>query len=134
MTLGNRAELTNALELLEWVRQRPQAQLKVTFADDRNLTESGTSIEGIWRPLDTSEALFGVFNAAGVFLTAQALGVHGPVTETLLLEAFTHIEKRHPLLHARILSCGDKLYWAEGAAMSPRSPSSMTLLQGVWKR
>jgi hypothetical protein len=53
-------------------------------------------------------------------LTVQALDVDGPVTETLLLEAFTYLEKRHPLLRARIVSCGDKLYWAEGAATSPR--------------
>src|ERR1700726_347257 len=93
--------------------------MKGAFSNECSLTEFGATIKGISRPLDTSEALFGMFNAAGAFLTVQALEVHGPVTETLLLEAFTHLEKRHPLLRARIVSCGDELYWAEGAETSP---------------
>jgi hypothetical protein len=98
----------------------PETQIKAILCDERPLTGNEASIKGMVRPLDTSEALFAVFNAAGAFLTAQALEVHGPLTEALLVEAFTHLEKRHPLLGARIDYCGDKLYWVEGSATSPR--------------
>lgn len=73
-----------------------------------------SSLESVWRPLDTSEALFATFNAAGAFLSVNALDVHGPVTEPLLLQALAHIEKRHPMLRARIIARGDSLYWIKG--------------------
>jgi Condensation domain len=82
--------------------------------------DSPSAAEDVWRPLDTSEALFATFNAAGAFLTAQVLEVHGPVTEALLSQAFAHLEKRHRVLRARMISGGGGLYWAEGAAISPR--------------
>ena len=72
------------------------------------------------RALDTSEALFAAFNAAGAFLNVQALEIHGPITETLLVQALAHVESRHPLLRARIMPCGPSLYWVEGNAKSPR--------------
>ena len=74
----------------------------------------------IWRPLDTTETLFAAFNAAGAFLMTQTLEVHGPLTETLLLQALEHVEKRHRLFRSRIIPRGDLLYWAEAAATSPR--------------
>jgi hypothetical protein len=90
------------------------------FGGDSVLINLTSSVEGVWRALDTSEAIFAAFNAAGAFLTAQVLEVHGPLTETLLLQALAHVEKRHPLLRARIIPCGDSLHWAEGAATSAR--------------
>jgi hypothetical protein len=79
-----------------------------------------SAVGGVWRLLDTSEALFADFNAAGAFLTVQSLDVDGPVTESLLVQALAHVEKRHPLLGARIVPWSQSLYWAEGAATSPR--------------
>ena len=106
------------MTLVGW--KQPETQIKTILCDERPLTRNKASIKGMVRPLDTSEALFAVFNAAGAFLTVQALEVHGPLTETLLVEAFTHLEKRHPLLAARIVHCGDKMYWVEGGTTSPR--------------
>jgi hypothetical protein len=102
------------------VRALSVAEFRGTSGGDCVWAGSTSSVEGVWRPLDTSEALFAAFNAAGAFLTANALEVHGPLTETLLLQALAHVEKRHPLLRARIIPRGDSLYWAEGAATSPR--------------
>jgi hypothetical protein len=82
--------------------------------------DSPSAVEDVWRSLDTGEALFATFNAVGAFLTAQVLEVHGPVTETLLVKAFAHLEKRHRVLRARITSRGGSMCWAEGAAISPR--------------
>ena len=96
---------------------RQEASRSVAAAVRINST---SSVEGIWRPLDTTEALFAAFNEAGAFLTVRALEVHGPLTETLLLQALTHVEKRHPLLRARIIPRGDSLFWAEGPTTSPR--------------
>ena len=89
------------------------------IGDDCVRANSTSSVEGIWRPLDTSEALFAAFNEEGAFLTAGALKVHGPLTETLLLQALAHVENRHPLLRARIIACGDLLYWSEGPTTFP---------------
>jgi hypothetical protein len=96
------------------------AELGQTVGREYVWDGSASSVEGIWRSLDTSEAVFAAFNAAGAFLTATALEIHGPVTETLLLQALAHVEKRHPLLRARIIPRGDSLYWAEAASTSPR--------------
>lgn len=76
--------------------------------------------EPVLRALDTTEALFANFNAEGAFLTAQAIEVHGPVTEALLADALAHVEKRHPLLRAQIVPNADVLYWTERTKPLPR--------------
>jgi hypothetical protein len=111
----------NATELRSLVRQRSEAE----FGDERG--GDSTSLVGVWRALDTSEALFAAFNGAGAFLTTQTLEVTGPITETLLAQALAHVERRHRLLRARIVSCGPTLYWAEGLATSPR----ISIIDGV---
>ena len=83
-------------------------------------TDSAPCVKAIWRPLDTSEALFATFNAAEAFLTAQVLEINGSLTEDLLVHALAHIEKRHPLLRTRIIADKGSLYWAEVAAPTPR--------------
>ena len=98
----------------------PRQRSATEFGGDRLGADSTSSVKRIWRSLDTSEALFAAFNAAGAFLMARALEVYGPLTEPLLLQALAHVEKRHPLLRARIIPRGDSLDWVEGATTSPR--------------
>jgi hypothetical protein len=112
----------DATESRGLVGQRSEAE----FGDERGGTDSA-SLVGVWRALDTSEALFAAFNAAGAFLTVQTLEVDGPITETLLAQALAHVERRHWLLRARIVSRGHTLYWAEGPATSPR----ISIVDGV---
>src|SRR5262249_41824042 len=84
------------------------------------LMDPTSSLESIWRPLDTSEALFATFNDAGAFLTVNVLDVHGPLTEPLLLQALEHIEKRHTMLRTRIVTRGASLYWSTAITTRPR--------------
>lgn len=100
-------------------RQAHQPLTFRPFDSDCAWISSTPSAERVWRALDTSEALFATFNAAGAFLTAQALEVHGPLTEGLLVQALAHIEKRHPLLRARIVTRGGSPCWVEGARIFP---------------
>ena len=96
------------------------------FGGNSVSADSLSSVEGFWRALDTSEALFAAFKKQE-HLTAQALEVHGPVTETLLLQALALVENRHPMLRARIIPRGDSLYWAEG----PATPSPISVVDRV---
>jgi len=99
---------------------RTRTEVRRSDSEFEARPHSPSVVEAVWRSLDTSEALFANYNAVGAFLTAQVLEVHGPVTEALLRQAFAHLEERHRLLGARIISSGDSLCWAEGAAISPR--------------
>lgn len=76
------------------------------------------------RPLDTCEGLFHSFNALGAFVTTQALEVRGPLSAPLLREAFAHLERRHPLLGARIVHRAGVPWWEP----APPGPAPIAVL------
>lgn len=64
---------------------------------------TGNALDVLERPLDTAEAIFHAFNSMGAFLTVQVAQVSGPLDPDLLRSALQCVQRRHPLLHARII-------------------------------